>query len=605
MQQNQENESLLIPPSVQQPLDHILRNDELEKRPSRPPDYKAEAETLAWLAESLADSADTILQKLSDAALKLCGADSAGVSIAEQENGSELFRWRGVSGQLSPFLMGTMPRDFSPCGHVLKTGSHHLMLKMIGHYQYVDQLKLPLYEVLLVPFFVAGNAVGTMWIVAHSDKKKFDSEDLRLLTSLTRFASAGYQSKIRFDYDKAYGADLEASRAEAERANQAKSAFLANMSHEIRSPLGAIMGFSELLRHTDLTTEERSNYLSIIDRNSTQLLRVIDDILDLAKVEAGKMTIENIEFSLSELLADFASIVGFKARENGIKFELYADTPLPEEIISDPTRIRQILNNAVGNAIKFTPFGSVKLKVSYAEQILSFEITDTGRGISPEQAKNLFKPFTQADDSTKRKYGGTGLGLTLTKNLCQALGGDFRMVESQLDKGSTFLATLKTITQPQTQIIPPNEIKFKTTPSRMALDEQKRFSGIRILLVEDSPDNQILIKLMVQKLGGEIVIGSNGREGVDLALSHEVDVVLMDIQMPEMDGHEAVRTLRASGYKKPIIALTAHAMKEEIDRALESGFSSFATKPIEREKLIASVLAEVRGHEKELKSIQA
>ncbi len=414
------------------------------------------------------------------------------------------------------------------------------------------------------------------------------------VTDLVKAGHALQESKDFHTITRAHNVELGAARVEADLANDQKSAFLANMSHEIRSPLGAIMGFSELLRHSDLTKIDRENYLEVIQRNSEQLLRVIDDILDLAKVEAGKMTIEHIEFSLTELLADFASIIGFKARENGIRFELTAETALPEKIVSDPVRVRQILNNAVGNAVKFTTAGYVKLKVSYKESVLYFEISDTGRGISEEQAKALFKPFTQADASTTRKFGGTGLGLVLTRHLCATLGGDFKLLGSALEHGSTFLATLKAPAIPNVRVVPANEIQFRATPGRKALDEQKRFAGLRILLVEDSPDNQVLIKVMVQKLGGEIIISSNGKEGVERALTESIDVVLMDIQMPEMDGHEAVRTLRAKGFKTPIIALTAHAMKEEIARARESGFSSFVTKPIDRESLIEAVLSQTR-----------
>lgn len=187
-------DNLLIPPTEALPLESILANEELTLRPPRKPDYKSEAEGLGYLAKALGSTTESILQKLAEVALRLTGSDSAGVSIAEVDKNDEIFRWRGVAGQLSPFIMGTMPREFSPCGHVTRTETHHLMVKMIGHYPYVSQLGLPLHEVLLVPFFSGGKPVGTLWAVAHSPAKKFDREDLRLLNSLSRFASAAFQT---------------------------------------------------------------------------------------------------------------------------------------------------------------------------------------------------------------------------------------------------------------------------------------------------------------------------------------------------------------------------------------------------------------------------
>ncbi len=389
-------------------------------------------------------------------------------------------------------------------------------------------------------------------------------------------------SGVAFDFEEQKQIEfaLENARREAEQANEAKSAFLANMSHEIRSPLGAIMGFTELLRHSDLTAIDRSEYLGVIERNCNQLLRVIDDILDLAKVEAGKMNIERIDFSLTGLLADFASIMGFKARENGIAFELTAETPLPEAVNSDPVRIRQILNNVVGNAIKFTSTGSVKLK---------------GRGISAEQVSQLFKPFTQADASTTRKFGGTGLGLVLTRSLCTIFGGDFTLHRSELGVGSTFLATVKVAIPNNTKLVQAKDVVFRAPPPPRTLDDQKKLAGLHILLVEDSPDNQVLVKTIAQRLGAKITIACDGVEGVEQALSKNFDVVLMEVQMPRQDGHSAVRELRSAGYGQPIIALTAHAMQDEIDRTRASGFTDFISKPVEREALTAAILSLTKG----------
>ena len=378
--------------------------------------------------------------------------------------------------------------------------------------------------------------------------------------------------------------EIKAARSEAERASEAKSAFLANMSHEIRTPLGAIMGFVGLLQDKGISSKDVANYLAIIDRNSHHLLRIIDDILDLTKVESGKMTMEKVEFPLVEFLADFASLIDIRARENGIVFEFRAETLLPEFVISDPTRLRQILSNVVGNAIKFTEKGRVELAVAFNGRRLDFRVSDTGRGISPEQRPKLFQAFAQADSSTTRKFGGTGLGLVLTKKLSQALGGDFDLVTSDIGKGSTFEASISVTLPSESKLIPLREVVI--APSSNPDTPQTNLKGFEVLVAEDSLDNQLLIQKILTKTGAKIALANDGLEGVKSALAHHYDVILMDIQMPNVDGHEAVRSLRAQGYTGPVVALTAHAMNEERERAIRSGFSHFLTKPIDRKSLL-------------------
>jgi PAS domain S-box-containing protein len=381
---------------------------------------------------------------------------------------------------------------------------------------------------------------------------------------------------------------LDEARTAAERANSAKSQFLANMSHEIRTPLGAIMGFSELIKDNAASTAQREEYVAVIERNSAQLLRIIDDILDLTKVEAGMMVIENIEFSLPETLTDFASLMEFKAREKGIQFVLKSETALPSVIHSDPTRLRQILMNVVGNAIKFTDHGKVEMRVSFQNDFLDFEIQDTGRGISPIQAANLFQPFTQADSSTTRKYGGTGLGLALTRSLAEAMHGHFALNQSALGEGSVFSVRIQARAKVGAKLY--SGLGPEIAPARPSA-KAGQLQGIKILLVEDSPDNQALISIYLSRAGASVDIASDGEQGCAMALGGDYDIVLMDVQMPILDGIGAVKKLRQSGYDKTIVALTAHAMKEERLRCLQAGFSDFLSKPIVREELISKVRA--------------
>lgn len=381
---------------------------------------------------------------------------------------------------------------------------------------------------------------------------------------------------------------LDEARAAAERANSAKSQFLANMSHEIRTPLGAIIGFSELIKENGLGRIEREEYVSVIERNSSQLLRIIDDILDLSKVEAGMMMIESIEFSLPEALTDFSSLMGFKAREKGIRFSSKAETALPSSIYSDPTRLRQILMNVVGNAIKFTDQGHVELRVKFVDSFLEFEVEDTGRGISAEQEKNLFQPFTQADVSTTRKYGGTGLGLVLTRSLAEALGGHFILKQSELGRGSIFSVRIKAEATIGSKLY--SGLGFESAPAR-SMASVGQLAGLKILLVEDSPDNQALISIYLNRAGANVEIASDGEQGYKMAVGSNYDLVLMDVQMPIMDGITTIKKLRQNNYTGTVVALTAHAMKEERLRCLQAGFTDFLSKPVVREDLVNMILA--------------
>lgn len=376
-------------------------------------------------------------------------------------------------------------------------------------------------------------------------------------------------------------------RLAALAASSSKSQFLANMSHEIRTPLGAIMGFLSLLKNPSNTREDVEEFISVIDRNSVQLLRLIDDILDLSKVEAGKLEIENVEFSLVDVIADCAALMGFKAREKGIIFKVILETDVPLRVVSDPTRLRQIIVNIVGNAIKFTERGQVEMRVSYVDRIVKITVVDSGRGISAEQQQRLFQAFSQADNSTTRLFGGTGLGLVLTRYLSEAMGGHFVLEKSSLGEGSTFVATLKVSTPANIALV--NKSDFMPAKRKPAETKPKLLADKKILLVEDSPDNQSLFTIWLNHAGATVDLASDGQEGLERALAANYDVVLMDIQMPIRDGHSATRELRKQGYKGPVIALTAHAMKEEQDKTVESGFSGFLTKPVERNVLVEAI----------------
>lgn len=381
--------------------------------------------------------------------------------------------------------------------------------------------------------------------------------------------------------------ELKIAKENADIANSAKSAFLANMSHEIRTPLGAVLGFSDLIVSSEMSPAERQKSVEAIKRNGMLLSNIINDILDLSKVEANKLDIEQIQIPLDEVISDISTLLNLEAAQKGVRFQIIQEGDLPYSIKTDPLRLRQILLNIVGNAIKFTDKGSVEVAIKQTlPNRIVFVVKDTGRGIAPEHISKLFAPFSQADASTTRKYGGTGLGLILSKKLAQALSGDVVLTESTLGIGSTFTITIDHETPKQSdQVKDSNEVEAAAhaTTSNSLLNHN-------ILLVDDSPDNQVLVGRFLEMAGATVHTAKNGREGVDLAQKGDYDLILMDLQMPEMDGYQALKLLKDSGYSKPIIALTAHAMQEERRRCLESGFIEHLSKPIDRHVLIRAVV---------------
>lgn len=384
---------------------------------------------------------------------------------------------------------------------------------------------------------------------------------------------------------------LEAATAAAELASKAKSAFLANMSHEIRTPLTAVLGFSELLAQPNLSTTERSDAFRAITRNGDQLQRLIDDVLDFSKVEAGELKIETRWTSLDEILSGGVEPLEGLAKEKKLILQIEANTALPSGVETDSTRLRQILLNLVGNAVKFTSEGHVKVLVSFeqGEQrdgVLRFLVDDTGVGISMEDSHKLFKPFAQADVSMTRRFGGTGLGLVLSRRLARALGGDVCLVQCAVGKGCSFEASIQVKLRSASQKLYGSlNAARKSGESDASLQtdallSSKPFSGVKILLVEDSKDVRFLVGTVLRKLGGDVGEAESGLEGIRKALDGAFDVILMDVQMPEMDGLEAVRILREKNYTGPIIALTAHALNEHRDLCLAAGFDAYLTKPV-------------------------
>lgn len=451
-------------------------------------------------------------------------------------------------------------------------------------------------------------------------KKPFDNVEVRqLVYALTEKWYLAQKAKLKtqelMDMVRSRTMDLEDMHKEllginenlatakqaAEEANRSKSMFLANMSHEIRTPMTAIIGYTEIIREEDVEKSappERINSLDAILHNGRHLMTIINDILEISKIEAGKLNVEPVKCPISTVLCDVMAMMHIRAGEKGLYLTSDFSGLIPETIVTDPNRVRQILINLIGNAIKFTAKGGVHLNIKYLDDDkaypkMQFDIIDSGIGLTEEQIESLFQPFTQADATTTRDFGGTGLGLVICRRLARLLGGDVVITKSEPEKGSTFRSTISTGPLGDVKLITPNvltETPVKVRPEHVP-QKLRQHLHCRVLLAEDYMENQRLISLILSKVGVDVTVADNGKIAFDKAIEAQTngtpfDVIIMDMQMPVMDGYEATGLLRSNGYKLPIIAMTAHAMPGDQDKCLQAGCDNYLSKPICRDELL-------------------
>ncbi len=538
-----------------------------------PPPYATdEAKRLAKLrALGILDTApEAQFDRLTDLASKLTGAPIAAISLVDENR--QFFK------SICGLDVRETPRDQAFCAYTI-LNDQPLVIEDATKDPRVSDNPLVNGEPGIrfyagFPIRVDGINVGSLCVIDRRARRG-DSIDLKSLQDLAAIASSELTGR--------------ALRMQAEASVRAKSMFLANMSHEIRSPLSAILGYTELLLGEKLDQEAANEAIRSISGNASHLLQVVGDVLDLSKIEAEQLEIEMLPTRLDHVIEQACQMLAVTAQRQGISIETIISAEAKAPILADPTRMRQIAINLLSNAIKFSNGHNVQVRLHAASPnpvSLSFElqVIDSGIGMTPEQCESIFDEFRQADSSLTRRYGGTGLGLSIARHLARAMGGTIK-VDSQPGKGSTFTVSVAFPRADSTRIRPlPTE--FPT-----AGVNGSRLAGYRILLAEDGPDNQKLITHFLRAEGAEVVLAENGEAAireVELALK-PFDCIIMDIQMPVLDGCQATRQLRATGCTTPILALTANTLPEAMNECLLAGCNDYANKPLRRHLLVDTV----------------
>jgi signal transduction histidine kinase/ActR/RegA family two-component response regulator len=531
-------------------LEEVDIRSELQFRPHRPPDYVAEHGALAVLAMEMAENPRNMLQKLVELALELCQADTAGISLIE----GEVFRWEALAGVHASSRKGTMPRDASPCGICIDQNATQLM--HLADRCFPALLAEPRFvEALLIPFHDHGTPVGTVWIVAHNDERKFDPEDERILRTLANFASAGWQLW------RAYENAAESSRR--------KDDFAALLGHEFRNPLAAILTASERIHRIGGNQSGLRQASEVVTRQARHLCRMVDDLADLSRLSRGRLDLQKETVQISTLVARALEMTRPKIDRHGHHLSVRIPTE-PIWVEGDPGRLVQLLSNLLDNAAKYTPDGG---EISVVAQSVAgqacIRVRDNGIGIASHQIDAIFDLYAQLDVSATNGSGGLGLGLALVRSLADLHGGTIEVVSDGPGKGSQFTVCLPILPKPAP------DAKATANGSGMAPHR-------RILVVEDDAELAESLREILAIHGHTVCVAHNGETPLQRLRSLDPDVVLLDISLPDIDGYQVARKMREDTPRGDLIilAISGHGQQEDRRRSKEAGCDAHLVKPV-------------------------
>ena len=581
------------------PLEAVLCTEELTRRASRRPDYKTENQALLTLARELTHTPGSVLRTLADLALKLCRGHSAGISLLEEDGrpgclspaGSH-FRWYAVAGQWAPLVWNTTtPRDNGPCGTVLDRNITLLFSNAHRYYSQFAGVHPLLVEGLLVPFHVQGQAVGTVWVVAHDETRKFDAEDQRLLETLAAFAAAAYQAQLSITGLAKANQRLQIEILERQRAEDAlrdahrdRSEVLGMLAQELRNPLAPISNAVEILRRSGDDDKVLRPAAEMMQRQVGYLARLVDDLLDINHVTRGRIELHKEPVELSRVVRQ--AVESVRPLCENMNHELTVILPpQPTYVNADPTRLTQVVGNLLNNACKFTESGgNIRLTVDRKGGQALILVEDTGIGIAAEQLPGIFEMFTQADRSHERSRDGLGLGLTLARSLIELHDGTIEARSAGVGQGSEFVLRLPLLSGP------PPVLRAATTGHKSVAKIQRR-----ILVVDDSRDSAESMAMLLKLLGHEVQVAHDGLEAVEGAAAFQPNVILLDIGLPRLNGYEAARRIREQQRHESLtlVALTGWDQEEDRRRSEEAGFDAHLVKPVDFAAL-TTLLAESR-----------
>ncbi|MFL6623164.1 MAG: ATP-binding protein [Sulfurifustis sp.] len=541
-------------------LQSVITTELLSWRPARVPNYEAESAALLALAQEMSSSPALILQRLAEAALELCQAGSAGVSILEEEDGEKIFRWRALAGAMARHIEGTTPRDFSPCGVVLDRNAPQLISEPQRCFTYFATVEPRITEALFVPFHVGGVPVGAVWVAAHDQRCQFDAEDGRLIADLAKFASAAYQ--------------MLNALAAAKEADRRKDEFLATLAHELRNPLAPMYNAVFYLGREGATPENEKQARGVLQRQLKHMTRLIDDLSDAARINRRQLALKTERLDVRAIVQ--SAIEASRPLIDASRHALTVTLPeKPLYVEADATRLAQVITNLLNNATKYTPEGGhLCVAVEREARTVAIRVRDDGVGIAPEILPRLFEMYMQVDSSLGRARGGLGIGLSLARTLMRLHGGTVEAYSAGRGLGSEFVVRL-----PRHQVPPVRA----TEPAKRA-DTPRR---LRILVVDDNRDAADSLAVLLRLHKHDVRIRYDGISALAVGAEYRPQVVVLDLGMPSMSGYELASRLRAlpGGKDVLIIALSGYGRANDQRRSREAGCDHHMLKPVNMEEL--------------------